>query len=73
MRHKILPYARRTEEGTVIYLAVKGKLKEGYYDMKKRRTIINEKMARKLIGRRKILKIEEFPSYDRTEVEIEEI
>ena len=81
LRHKILPYTRKTEEGTVIYLAAKinrkqiarMKLKNYYYDKKKKRIILPEDEARKLIGKYKILKIEEFPSYDRTEVEIEEI
>jgi pyruvate formate-lyase activating enzyme-like uncharacterized protein len=76
-RHEILPYGKKTEDGTVIYLVAKEKLKaEGtYYDSRKKRTILSEAAARKLLRlkKHKIFKIEEFPTYDRIEVEEEEI
>lgn len=73
MRHKIMKFGKRTKDGTVIYLVVKGKMKEGFYDKDKKRTIINTRIARKLIGKRKVLRVEEFPTYDRQEIEVEEL
>ncbi len=75
-RHEILPYGKRTEDGTVIYLIVNGRLemKETYYDKNKKRTILSEDTARKLLGKgKKIIRVEEFPTYDRIETEEEEI
>jgi hypothetical protein len=76
-RHKILPYGKRTKDGTVIYLIVKGKLnnKNVFYDEKKNRTILSENTARKLLkmGKEKIIRVEEYPTYDRIEVESEVI
>ena len=75
-RHEIMPYGKRTEEGTVIYLIVKGKLKakESYYDKKKKRTILSESSARKLLSKgKKVFRVEEFPTYDMIEVEKEVI
>lgn len=50
-RHEILPYGKRTEDGTVIYLVAEGKLKMNgtFYDKKKNRTILSEETARKLL------------------------
>jgi len=72
-RHKILPYGKKTKDGTVIYLVVNKKLnlKETFYDEKKKRTILSEKVARKLLNKYKIKRIEEYPTYDRIEVEEE--
>ncbi|VVB83705.1 7-carboxy-7-deazaguanine synthase [uncultured archaeon] len=74
-KHKILPYGKRTEDGTVIYLIVNKKMKgEGvFYDEKKKRTILSEPIARKLLGKEKITRVEEFPTYDRIETESEEV
>ncbi len=93
-RHEILPYGKRTEEGTVIYLVINGnlqrvlhnssnptgsrkkiKLKGVFYDEKKKRTILSEKVARRLLkeGKYKIFRVEEYPTHDRIEVEEEEI
>jgi len=74
-KHKILPYGKRTEDGTVIYLITKRKLtgKGKFYDKKKRRTILSESVAKKLLGKYKITRVEEFPTHDRIEVEEEEI
>jgi len=78
--HDILPYGKRTEEGTVIYLAIYAKDKEefdklerlklGYADNKKRRVILPEKKTIKLIKNKKykIERVEEYPSYDGAEV-----
>ncbi|MCX6746615.1 MAG: 4Fe-4S cluster-binding domain-containing protein [Candidatus Pacearchaeota archaeon] len=77
-KHKFLPYGKRTEDGTVIYLIVKKKLrgKRKFYDKRKNRTILSEDVARKLLekpGKYKIIRVEEFPTYDRIEVESGEI
>ena len=74
-RHKILPYGKKTKDGTVIYLVVNKKLNEKntFYDEKKKRTILSEKTARKLLGKEKIKRVEEYPTYDRIEVEEEEL
>jgi pyruvate formate-lyase activating enzyme-like uncharacterized protein len=76
-RHEILPYGKKTEDGTVIYLIAKGKLniKGSFYDKKKKRTILSENVARELLnsGKRKVIRVEEFPTYDRIETEEEEI
>ena len=96
LRHKILPFSKRTRDGTIIYFAVNGKIQKipagifclsksatanntdlqinsGYYDKKKKRTIIPAGRIRKLKNRYKILRIEEYPTYDRDEVERWEI
>ena len=72
-RHKILPYGKKTKDGTVIYLVVNKKLelRDTFYDEKKKRTILSEKTARKLLGKEKIKRIEEYPTYDRIETEEE--
>lgn len=74
-RHKIFKYGKRTCDGNVIYLVTDGKLKmkDTIYDKEKDRTILSEEVARKLIDRKKILRVEEFPTFDRTEIESEEI
>jgi len=84
-RHKILPYGKRTKDGTVVYLAIyarnKGeldKLKKNikgkkFIDSKKKRVILDEKTAEKLAGRYKIKRVEECPTFDGDEVESEEI
>jgi len=73
--HEILPYGKKTEDGTVIYLVTEGKIKVGgtFYDKRKKRTILSEETARRLLGKIKIRRIEEFPTYDRIEVEEENI
>ena len=74
-RHKILPYGKKTKDGTVIYLVINKRLdlKGTFYDEKKKRTILSEKVARKLLGKEKIIRVEEYPTYDRIEVESEEL
>jgi len=83
LRHKILPFGKRTEDGTVIYLAVYtnnnwdalkkefANNKDAYIDNKKERVIINNKLAEelKLKGKYKIERVEEYPTYDGDEVE----
>ncbi|MDD5012651.1 MAG: 4Fe-4S cluster-binding domain-containing protein [Candidatus Nanoarchaeia archaeon] len=74
-RHKIFPYGKRTEDGNVIYLVTDGKIKmkNTFYDKEKKRTILSEEVAKKLLGKRKIMRVEEFPTRDRIEIESEEI
>ena len=82
LRHKILPFGKRTEDGTVEYLAVYAKddwnnlkkefanHKEAYVDDKKKRIIINDKLAKELKARGyKIERVEEYPTYDGDECE----
>jgi pyruvate formate-lyase activating enzyme-like uncharacterized protein len=74
--HKILPYGKKTKDGTVIYLVVNKKLnlKNTFYDEKKKRTILSEKVAKKLLKEgKKIFRVEEYPTYDRIEVESEKL
>lgn len=83
-RHKILPFGKRTGDGTVIYFVIeadKNKLKslnkklKGYIDKQKSRIIINPKQIKQLIKSKqyKIFRVEEYPTYDRYEVEKEEL
>lgn len=69
--HAILPFGRRTGDGTVLYLIgdlkYKNKLgkKEYYYDKRKQRLILSQKAARKIDYRI----VEEFPTYDGYELD----
>ncbi|NMB66640.1 4Fe-4S cluster-binding domain-containing protein [Candidatus Woesearchaeota archaeon] len=85
-RYNVLPYGKKTKEGTVIYLSVypekdkkikklKKEIHSGFIDYKKNRILIDNKTALKLlkIKKYKIIRTEEFPTYDRLEVEKEEI
>lgn len=75
--HKTLPFGKRTKEGNVIYFILKEKEicrqfpKETYWDKRKKRVIISLKLARKIRGKYKIERVEEFPTYDREEIERE--
>ncbi len=82
--HEILPYGKRTKDGTVVYLAIYAKDKKEFdklkknikgrrfIDSRKRRIILPEESARRLIGRCKIKRVEECPTFDGDEVESEE-
>jgi pyruvate formate-lyase activating enzyme-like uncharacterized protein len=83
-RHIILPYGKKTSEGTVIYLAIYAKDKKdfkkmkktirGYVDNKKSRIILSEEDAKDMLNKGiKIKRVEEFPTYDGIEVESEDI
>lgn len=79
--HKILPFGKRTEDGTVIYLAIyeskeypleylKKNIKgEKYLDMKKRRIILSLKTANKYRGELPIERVEESPTFEGDELE----
>jgi uncharacterized protein len=77
--HKVLKYGKKTKEGTVIYFISKDKkiIKNAkgnfYFDKNKGRFILNPLIVQKLIDKFKILRVEEYPTYERDEVEIEEI
>jgi len=81
-RHKILPFGSRTEDGTVVYFITdiknfnklkKEKLKF-FIDKKKNRIILSERAAKKLLSLGlKVERVEEFPTYDRMEVELEKL
>ncbi len=75
LRHKILPFGYRTKEGMVEYLITNKKIssKDSYYDKKKKRTILSEKLAKKIYKGNKVYLIEEFPTFDRIETEKQEI
>jgi len=82
-KHDILPYGHRNKEGTVIYLIVndrkefEGLIKkypeDTYYDKIKDRIIISEGLAKRMINKISIERVEEFPTFDRIEVECEKI
>jgi len=87
--HKILPFGKRTKEGMVKYLSIyfKNKGQGGkekkikklipknsfYIDKKKNRIILSNNSANKLLGRLKILLVEEFPTFDGIETETQEL
>ena len=75
--HNILPYGQKTKEGLVKYLVSykKPKSKTGFYhDKQKKRYILPEKTAKRLIEKKqKVYLIEEFPTFDRIETEKQEI
>ncbi len=82
LKHKILPYGKRTKDGTVIYYAIYNKTKKDYkkikriyrdvyYDEKKKRIIVWDKLIDKI--NKDIKKVEEFPTYDAMEVEVEDV
>ncbi|MDD5193361.1 MAG: radical SAM protein [Candidatus Nanoarchaeia archaeon] len=83
LKHKILPYGKRTKDGTVLYLITKynkeNQLKDliknldknqFYIDKKKQRILLSNSLANKLLAKKyKIILVEEFPTYDRLETE----
>ena len=74
-RHKILPFGRKTKEGLVKYLVSykKPKSKDYYFDKQKKRYILSEDLARRLLIKQKIFLVEEFPTFDRIETETQEL
>ncbi len=79
-KHAIFPFSKKTSDGTIIYFAtkdvkVKELLKKSNYleDNLKNQIIINPKKVRSLRGKILIKRIEEYPTYDREEAEVEEI
>jgi pyruvate formate-lyase activating enzyme-like uncharacterized protein len=73
-----MKYGKKTSEGTVIYFVANIKLKKrlgnnAYLDKKKNRIIINPKIVSRLINKVKIIRVGEYPTYDRDEIESEEI
>jgi uncharacterized protein len=77
LNHKILPYGKRTEDGTVIYFITPAfgetKIKGAYFDKPKKRFILPPKRINFLKKKHKIFRVEEYPTFDREEVEREEI
>jgi hypothetical protein len=86
--HKILPYGKKTEDGTVIYLAIssgnlnnlrkeleKQGIKEIYFDKKKRRIILSPLAALKVLKMKKykLIGVEEFPTHEALETECWEV
>lgn len=79
-RHKIIKFSKKTSEGTIIYFATEDKKvkkeldkKKFYWDKKKKLFIIRPNLIDDLLEQYKILKIEEYPTFDRDEVAREEI
>jgi hypothetical protein len=79
-KHKIFPFSKKTSDGTIIYFAtpdekIKQLLKSYDYleDNIKKQIIINPKKLNKIKNKFLIKRIEEYPTYDREEVEVEEI
>jgi hypothetical protein len=87
LKHDILPFGERTWEGTVIYFAIYAedikefrkiikklkKFKYIYIDKKKKRIILGKKILKNLKGKYNIKKVEEYPTYDKLDVEVEEM
>jgi uncharacterized protein len=86
LKHDILPFGERTEEGMVIYYyiskeknqkfkeLVKGiDNKEAFFDSKKQRVIIDERVVKKYSRNWIITKSEEYPTFDGIEAESEDI
>jgi uncharacterized protein len=78
--HKIIKFGKKTKDGTVIYFALKDNKieldvnkKNFYLDKIKKRIILNPKIVNQLKEEYKILRIEEYPTYERDDVEIEEL
>jgi len=75
--YKISKYGKKTDEGTVIYFktSMKNKklVKDFVLDKKKKQLILNPIEVSKLKSKIKIYRVEEYPTYDRDEAEIEEI
>ena len=80
--HKILPYGFRTSQGSVRYLVLYSKnpnklvkklkkFKQIYIDKKNKRIILSEKVARELIKKYKIARVEELPTADNTLISLE--
>lgn len=80
--HSILPYGNKTGEGTIIYYAIYSdklkklkkelkNFKEIYIDKKKKRIILSKNIVPELLGKYKIAKVEEYPTFEGTEVEKE--
>lgn len=74
-------FSKMTKDGTIIYFAMNYDKdyiktlpeKEYYYDKQKNRIIISPKLALKNKNFYTIYKIEEYPTYDREECEVEKI
>jgi hypothetical protein len=79
--YKILPFSKKTEDGTIVYFATNYskeflpslRPKQIYEDKNKNRIILHPKLARKLKNKFEIFRIEEYPTYDREECEIEKL
>lgn len=81
--YEILPYGKKTPEGTVVYFIIEDlnhienvKKVRGikfYRDLEKNRIILRPEDVRKLMGRFEVFRVEEFPTSDRIEVERERV
>lgn len=83
-RYKILPFSRRLDDGAIAYFSIRAKnarelkrlgqkVKRGFVDKKKLQLIIPFEIVKRLKGKEKIFRIEEFPTSDRTEISVWEI
>lgn len=83
-RHKILKFSKQLPDGAIAYFAVrhnnikniiklKNRIKTGFIDKNKSQLIIPKSAINKLKGKEKLFRIEEFPTFDRTETEVSEI
>ncbi len=79
--YKMFPFAKKTKDGTIIYFATNYSKeflpslppKQFYLDKKKNRIILHPKLVNKLKDKLEIFRIEEYPTYDREECEVEKI
>lgn len=75
--YKIPKFSKKADEGTIIYFFTEIKNKNSlqkndfYLDKQKNRLILNPKIILKLMNKIKIYKVEEYPTYEREEAEVE--
>ncbi len=86
-KHAILPYGKKTGEGTVIYFAIYAKnvnelgkiarklrrLRHYFVDKKKNRIILSRAIVFRAMGFFRVKRVEEFPTFDGVEVEESEV
>ena len=84
---KILPFGFKTKEGSVKYFVIYNKdignksrgmllrnfKKQIYVDNKNKRLILSEKAANQIIGKAKIKRVEEMPTWDAFQISSEEV
>jgi len=75
--YKIPKFFKKTPEGTLIYFVTKENpnlnATDFYKDKSKPQWILNPRKVRSLISNLKVYRIEEYPTYEREEAEVEEL
>ncbi len=81
--YKKIKYSKKTKDGTIIYFAIKDFSKKdilklnkvSYLDKQKNQIILNPRHVRQLTltNKHKIYRIEEYPTFDREEIQVERL